>query len=158
MWNLKHKTIEQTWQYETVVLMVMNLSPYAEDVRYMGSVAGLRRCPGGGNDNPLEYSCLENPMDRGAWWATVHGVVKSLTRLKRLSARAVECFPGGACQSRRWKRQELDLWSGRSPGGGHGNPLQYSCLENSMDRGAWQATVHKISKSQTGLKQLSART
>ena len=46
--------------------MVMNLSPYAEDVRYMGSVAGLRRCPGGGNDNPLEYSCLENPMDRGA--------------------------------------------------------------------------------------------
>ena len=44
--------------------------------------------------------------------------------------------------------------SGRSPGGGHGNPLQYSCLENPMDRGAWQATVHKISKSRIGLKQL----
>ena len=39
--------------------------------------------------------------------------------------------------------------SGRSPGGGHGNPLQYSCLENSMDRGAWGATVHGVTKSQT---------
>ena len=43
------------------------------------------------------------------------------------------------------------LGSERSPGGGHGNPLQYSCLENPMDRGAWQATVHEVSKSQTGL-------
>ena len=43
----------------------------------------------------------------------------------------------------------------RSPGGGHGNPLQYSCLENPMDRGIWQATIHKVSKSQTGLKWLS---
>ena len=40
-------------------------------------------------------------------------------------------------------------WSGRSPGGGHGNPLQYSCLENSMDRGVWSATVHEVAKSQT---------
>ena len=39
--------------------------------------------------------------------------------------------------------------SGRSPGGGHGNPLQYSCLENPMDRGAWQASVHRVSKSRT---------
>ena len=43
----------------------------------------------------------------------------------------------------------------RSPGGGHGNPLQNLCLENPMDRGAWKATVHKVSKNQTGLKQLS---
>ena len=42
--------------------------------------------------------------------------------------------------------------SGRSPGGGHGNPLQYSCLENPMDRGAWQAIVHGIAKSQAPLK------
>ena len=41
---------------------------------------------------------------------------------------------------------------GRSPGGGHGNPLQFSCLENSMDRGAWQATVHRVTKSGTWLK------
>ena len=45
--------------------------------------------------------------------------------------------------------------SGRSPGGGHGNPFQHSCLENPMDRGTWQATVHGIAKSQTQLKQLS---
>ena len=39
----------------------------------MGSIPGLGRSPGGGHGNPLQYSCLENPMDRGAWWATVHG-------------------------------------------------------------------------------------
>ena len=44
--------------------------------------------------------------------------------------------------------------SGISPGGGHGNPLQYPCLENPMDRGAWQATVHRVTKSQTQLKRL----
>ena len=45
--------------------------------------------------------------------------------------------------------------SGRSPGEGHGNPLQYSCLENSMDRGAWQATLHRVTKSRTWLKWFS---
>ena len=46
----------------------------AGDTRVSGSVPGLGRYPGGGNGNLLQYSCLENPMDRGAWWATVHGV------------------------------------------------------------------------------------
>ena len=46
----------------------------------------------------------------------------------------------------------LSLGREDSPGGGHGNPLQYSCLENPMDRGAWQATVHRVTKSQTRLK------
>ncbi len=46
-----------------------------------GSIPGLGRSPGEGNGNPLQYSCLENPMDGGAWWATVHGVAKSRTRL-----------------------------------------------------------------------------
>ena len=48
--------------------------------------------------------------------------------------------------------------SGRSPGGGHGNPLQYSCLENPINRGVSQATVHRVAKSQTRLKQLSMHT
>ena len=48
------------------------------------------------------------------------------------------------------------LWSGRSPGGGPGNALQYSCMENPMDRGAWLATVYRVEKSQTQLKRLSA--
>ena len=47
----------------------------------LGSIPGSRRSPGEGNDNPLQYSCLENPMDRGAWRATVHGVTKSQTQL-----------------------------------------------------------------------------
>ena len=49
--------------------------------RDAGLISGLERYPGGGNSNPLQYSCLENPMDRGAWQATVHGVAKSRTRL-----------------------------------------------------------------------------
>ena len=48
---------------------------------YSGSISGFGRSPGEGNDNPLQYSCLENPVDRGAWQATVHGVTKSWTRL-----------------------------------------------------------------------------
>ena len=47
----------------------------------LGSIPGLGRSPGEGNGNPLQYSCLENPVDGGAWWATVHGVAKSRTRL-----------------------------------------------------------------------------
>ena len=47
---------------------------------------------------------------------------------------------------------------GRSPGGGHSNPLQYSCPENPLDRGHWQATVHRVAKSQTWLKQFSMHT
>ena len=49
------------------------------NARDLGSISGLGRSPGEGNDNPLQYSCLENPMDRGPWWATVHGVAKSQT-------------------------------------------------------------------------------
>ena len=50
-----------------------------------GSIPGSGRSPGEVHGNPLQYSCLENPMDRRAWWATVHGVTKSQTRLKQLS-------------------------------------------------------------------------
>ena len=51
------------------------------DAEDPGSIPGLGRSPGEGNGNPLQYSCLENPMDRGAWWPTVHGAAKSRTRL-----------------------------------------------------------------------------
>ena len=63
--------------YSFVLLVVKNLPASAGDIRDSGSVPGLGRSPGGGNGNPLQYSCLENPMDRGAWRATVHGVAKS---------------------------------------------------------------------------------
>ena len=64
-----------------VVLVVKNLPARAGDPRYLGSISGLERSPGGGNGNLLQYSCLENPMDRGAWWATVHEIAKSQTQL-----------------------------------------------------------------------------
>ena len=60
-----------------VALVVKNPPANAGDVRDSGPIPGLGRSPGGGHDNPLQYSCLENPMDRGAWRATVHGVTKS---------------------------------------------------------------------------------
>ena len=53
----------------------------AEDTGDPGLISGLGRYPGEGNGNPLQYSCLENPVDGGAWWATVHGVTKSQTQL-----------------------------------------------------------------------------
>ena len=76
-------------------------------------------------------SCLENPVDGGAWWAAIHGVAQSQMRLKRLSMHA--CI-----------------------GEGNGNPLQYSCLENPKDRGAWWVAVYGVSQSQTRLKRLSS--
>ena len=75
--------------------------------------------------------------------------------------RMVEGFPGGAsgkepaCQCCRFKRPGFDLGLGKFPGGGNSNSLQYSCLENPLDRGAWQTTVHRVPKSWTQLKWLS---
>ena len=62
-----------------MTLVVKNLPANAGDIRDVGLISGLGRSPGEGNDNPLQYSCLENPMNRGFWQARVHGVAKSLT-------------------------------------------------------------------------------
>ena len=64
--------------------MVKNPSAYAEEVRDEGLIPGWGRYTGGGHGNPLQHSCSENPMDRGAWRATIHRVAKSQTRLKQL--------------------------------------------------------------------------
>ena len=58
-------------------LVVKNLPGNAGDIRDMSLIPGFGRSPGEGNSKPLQYSCLGNPMDRGDWWATVHGVTKS---------------------------------------------------------------------------------
>ena len=68
-----------------VVLVVKNLPANAGEESDMGLIPGLGRFPGVGNGNPLQYSCLENSMDRGAWQATVHRLTKSQTQLKQLS-------------------------------------------------------------------------
>ena len=69
---------------------------------------------GEGNGNPLQYSCLENPMDGGAWWASVHGVAESDMTERLHFPFSLSCI-----------------------GEGNGNPLQCSCLENPRDGGAW---------------------
>ena len=114
----------------------------------LGSVPGSGRSPGKGNDNPLQYSCLENPMDREAWWAIAHGVAKSRTRLSNFTSKGERCFPGGSLV----KNPPVNAGDarisgsipglGRCPGVGNDNPLQCSCLENPMDREAWRATVY----------------
>ena len=65
--------------------MVKNLPAIAGSIRDTGFVLGLRRSPGEGLGDPLQYSCLQNPMDRGAWRATVHGVTNTWTKLKQFS-------------------------------------------------------------------------
>ena len=87
---------------------------------------------GEGNGTPLQYSCLENPMDGGAWWAAVHGVAEGRTRLSGFNFTfhySLSCI-----------------------GEGNGNPLQCSCLENPRGGGAWWAAVHGVTKSRTRLK------
>ena len=63
-------------------VVVKNSLDNAGDTRDVGSTPGMGRSPGEGDGNSLHYSCLENPIDRGAWWATVHGIAKSQTQLK----------------------------------------------------------------------------
>ena len=74
------------WTQARYGAVVKNLPADAGDTRDMGSMPGLGRSPGEGNNNPLQYSCLENPMNRGAWRATVHGVAKSRTWLSEHTA------------------------------------------------------------------------
>ena len=65
--------------------MAKNMPVSARGVRDLSSIPGSGRFPGEGNGNPLHYSCLENPMDGGVWWAAVHGVAKSQTRLSNFT-------------------------------------------------------------------------
>ena len=180
-----------------------------------GSIPGLGRSPGEGKGNALQYSCLENPMDGGAWQATVHGVSKSQTWLSNFTIKCQQCTRASACkglyinnnaliwaplsfslyqQRKRGVVQSsqccVGVWNqvclilrpmvsirhwvplawvqgfpgssvvkktsasagdagsipgwGRSPGEENGYPLQYSCLENPINRGDLQATVHEV--------------
>ena len=77
--NWKEKKNEH-WASQ-VALVVKNSHASEEDVRDMGSIPGLGRSPGEGNGHPPQYSCLENPMDRGGWWSTVHAVTVSRSQL-----------------------------------------------------------------------------
>ena len=81
---IEDKTFKElTSEYRRVALVVKNLPANAGDIRDVGPIQGSGRSPGGGNGNPLQDLCLENPMDRGAWRAPVHGVAKSWTQLSQ---------------------------------------------------------------------------
>ena len=113
---------------------------------------------------PLQYSCLENPMDRRAWWATVHGVTKSQTRLKRLSTHAHIAIWGlprwssakePSCQYRRCRRCRFNPWVRKIPWRG-GMAIHSSILAwESYGQRSLVGTVHRVTNSWTQLKQLS---
>ena len=74
-----HVALQVTVMVSHVALVVKNLPANVGELRDGSLIPGLGRSPGEGNGNPLHYSCLENPMDRGAWWVTIHRVAKGLT-------------------------------------------------------------------------------
>ena len=132
--NIYLSYLELTTLGESILLGFLGDSNVKESAYNAGNPClnpRLRRYPGEGNGNPLQYSYLENSVDRRVWWAAVHGVAQSPTRLKWLSMQA-------------------------RTGEGNGNPLQFSCLENPRDRGAWYAAIYGVSQSWTWLKRLSS--
>ena len=96
-----------------MAIVVKNPPFNVGDLRDMGLVSGLGRSPGGGHGNPLQYSCLENPMDRGAWRATVHSVAKSWTQLKWLSMDPLSFLSFLGIFNVSW--QEGMSWTGKIP-------------------------------------------
>ena len=143
----------------------------------LGLIPGSGRSPGGGHGNPLQYSCLEHPMDRGAWRVIVNGGHKelettewliwcsSVTRLgleesrdKAHMCQASMLDTNGTSPVAEQQRIDLKcrepgliLGSRKYPREGNGSPLQYSCLGNPTDRGACQATACGVTNSLTPL-------
>ena len=127
-------------------------------------------CIGEGNGNPLQCSCLENPVDRGAWWAAIYGVTQSQTRLSRFAfmhwrrkwqptpvflpgesqgwGSLVGCYLWGCTESDMTEQLPFHF-SLPCTGEGNGNPLQCSCLGNPRDGGAWWAAIYGVAQSQT---------
>ena len=127
-WAEKPGGLQSTGHKELDLTERLGMHAYLEDQNYLTT----HEYYGEGNGTPLQYSCLENPMDGGAWKAAVHGVTESRTRLSDFTFTfhfSLSCI-----------------------GGGNGNPLQCSCLENPRDSGAWWAAVYGVSQSRTQLK------
>ena len=142
-----------------MALVVKNLPGNAVDIRDASSIPGSEACPGGGNGYPLQYSCLGNPMDRGAWRVTVRGMAKSQIWLKQLSTelsehrstpkcwRSLHCgSPRFRCPDRHFHSQfewdcEEEARSGRAP-----------CAFHGVCSARWQIPGHLLSEAALGLQ------
>ena len=150
------------YMWTSLVAQMVKNPPIMKD---LSSIPGLGRYLGGRHGNPLHYSCLKNHhgetnLQSGLqsmglqrvehnWDHTQHiytqiGASQVTLVVKNISVNVGDIREAGSIPG-----------TGRSPGIGHVNPLQYCCLENPIDRGAWEATVHRITQSQSWLEQLS---
>ena len=109
-------------------------------------------CIGEGNGNPLQCSCLENPRDGGAWWASIYGVAQSRTRLKRLSSSS--SGKESTSQCRRHKRFRFNPWVRKIPWSRKWQPTPVFLPGKFHGQRSLWATVHGVPKSQTRLKWL----
>ena len=136
--DIQRPLLQNSWVSQVVLgFPVPALPASARDVRDAGSIPGSGRFPGGWYSNPLLYSHLENPTDRGAWLAVVRWYTHDWSDLVH------------TC--RRHRRRRFDPRVGMIPWIENGNPLRYSCLENLMDREICWATIHRATKSQMRL-------
>ena len=116
-----------------------------------GLIPGSGRSPGRGHGNPVQYSCLENPMDRGDWWTTVHSVAKSLTQLKQLSMHIRKADTMGRAEqkerteSAKHRRKSRRAWREQGIHHSHTHVLDVSCPSPGQQMTKEESTFRKLS-------------
>ena len=143
-----------------MALVIKSLPACEREIRDAGSIPGWGRSPGEGNGNPLQYSSLENPQGQSSLMGysprgcresdtelVTHTHTDTQTYIIYMASQVMLVVKNLPANARDLRDTRSIPGSGRSPRGGRDNPPQYSCLENPTDRGAWQATVHRVAES-----------